>query len=630
MKRKRSPSKLFVLLCLGIAFCCLSIFISSSFLPSFVQELNGADSWKDNSFNTLQKSEYLFNLRLAQLKQETNLDEITSGDYKQNPTIEKKPLNVVLLYPDDWRHDDVGGLAPVVRTPFLNMLAQKGVHFTYNAVTTSICWVSRATMFTGQWVSRHASSYRFQPKFAAEAWRWSQTWPYLLQQHGYYVGHIGKWQYHGDGKLYNLRSIFNFTRVFEGEHWYKIINSNGTQTKINAADKAVHHTLEFLEGRPKHKPFAITVAFYPPKPVGEGVKPGEQWTPKNETKRIYENEFIPYPPYNISDAYHSLPKFIQDDRSLAKQRWIQRWSTDEHYQLGMKNYYSLITEVDRACEKIVNILEREGLLENTMVIFTTDNGLFHGAHGLAGKWYPYQESIRVPLIIYDPRMPAEKRGTKDDSLTLNVDLAETILGAAGLHAHPMMQGRDIADLYLSNFPMSAKPWRTDFYYEYPIGGGLPKDPRSTALVQKDWKYIHWDEKNYDQLFDLINDPLELNDLATNITQKNKIRLKLMKDRHKKLRYEAMAPVIPGSECDPLWRPGETIPLTAPVCYNITGIQKFRLVAKRQFLIYLKMLARLTSRAICTGHWESILVCSFISELHEYFKHNTLTFFTYTT
>jgi len=592
--------------------------MSISVLSSFTQEFNDEESSRINSLITLQNSEYHFNLRMAESKGTMNLDGIYYDDYHVYKDLKKKRMNIVLLYPDDWRHDDVGGLAPIVKTPFLNTLSRMGIHFTYNAVTTSICWVSRATMFTGQWLSRHASGYLFRPNFASETWRWSQTWPYLLQKSGYFVGHVGKWQYRGDKSMYDLKTMFNFSRVFEGEHWYEMYGNNGTKTKISGADKAVYHTLEFLEDRPKNKPFALTVAFYPPKAVGTGEEPGEQWTPKNETKKMYENEFIPYPPYNVTDAYNSLPKFLQNDRSLAKNRWNQRWRSNENYQVGMKNYYSLITEVDRACAEIVARLEREDLLENTMIIFTTDNGLFHGAHGLAGKWYPYQESIRVPLIIYDPRMPADKRGTKNDSLTLNVDLAETILGAAGLPAHPMMQGRDIADLYIPSLSSITKPWRTDFYYEYPNGGGIPVDPRSTALVQRDWKYIHWSEQNYDQLFDLTNDPLELNDLATNITEKNKMQLEKMKERHEKLRYSVMEPIIPGSECDPLRRPDEAIPLDAPYCYDVTPVGKFKRLVKRSLKLLPRKLALSTARFVCAGHWESIFMCSFIFEFSNKF------------
>ena len=149
---------------------------------------------------------------------------------------------------------------------------------------------------------------------------------------------------------------------------------------------------------------------------------------------------------------------------------------------AMKNIYALITQVDQACKEIVDELKKQDLFNNTMIIFTTDNGMFHGAHGLAGKWYPYQESIRVPLIIYDPRMPADKVGMVDESFTLNVDLAETILGAAGLKPHERMQGRDMSDLYLPNIKngktaLERKPWRDEFFYEFTFGdehqSGIP-------------------------------------------------------------------------------------------------------------------------------------------------------------
>ena len=518
-------------------------------------------------------------------------------------------LNVVILYPDDWRHDDIGGLAPVVRTPFLNRLAQQGIHFTYNAVTTSICWVSRATLFTGQYVSRHASTYLFRPAFAMSAW--NTTWPYLLQQKGYYVGHIGKWQYLDfDGYK---KKIFNWTSYHEGEHWYPR-DVKGEWKDIAAADAARDDTFRFLRERPKDKPFALTVAFYPPKAVGSHLEPGLQWRPTNETKKIYENETIPLP-YNMTEAFYNLPEFLQDEHNMGRERWTQRWRTDEHYQTGMKNYYALISHVDKVCEQIVDQLKRDHLYNNTMIIFTTDNGLFHGAHGLAGKWYPYQESIRVPLIIYDPRMPHHKRGTRDESLTLNVDLAETILGAANITPLPLMQGRDISDLYLqSTEHLEQSPWRSEFYYEYPIGTGLPKDPKSTALVRKDWKYIHFPEKDFDQLFNLVEDPLEMNDLATNITEENLVRLNEMKIRHKELKYKVMEPIIPGSECDPLRAPGSQIPENAPACYEMTELEKMifelKKVGRR---IYYRMLNGMLN-GVCSGTWQTRIGCKLLYDL----------------
>ena len=299
-----------------------------------------------------------------------------------------------------------------------------------------------------------------------------------------------------------MRRLFDWTACFEGQHWH------GSES---STDMAIDNAKRFLqEKRPKDKPFALTVALYSPKAVGDSKVPGAQWQPMNHTRRLYDN--ITYErPYDVKQAYRSLPGFLQ--RGIWRGRYDQRWHSEEQFQESMKNYHALITQVDDACRQITDIIKSQGLWNKTMVIFTSDNGLLTGAHGLAGKWNPFEESIRVPLIIYDPRMPLEKRGTIDDSFTLNIDLAETILGAAGVTPPQVMQGRDITDLYLRR---NTAPWRDEFYYEFPefIDSGIPA---SEALVRKKYKYINYPKRDktgndYEQLFDLENDPFELVDL----------------------------------------------------------------------------------------------------------------------
>jgi arylsulfatase len=392
------------------------------------------------------------------------------------------PMNVLIFYPDDMRHDSLEDARgpEVVLTPFLSKLARQGIRFTHNAVTTSICWISRATLFTGQYASQHSSNRLYCPVFTKPEY-WKYTWPSMLQRlGGYFVGHIGKWQFYNSGAFKTSR--FNWTQFHEGQHWYKQKGEH-----IHAADLSRNHAIDFLRQRPKDKPFALTVAFYPPpKPVGNDPSPGAQWSPDLEHKRMYQN-FTYVPPYNFTEAFESLPPFLK--RGDGPKRYKTRYSTSEHYQQGMKNYFALVTQVDRACRDIVEeVKKQQGIYNNTMIIFTTDNGLLQGAHGLAGKWNPFEESIRVPLIIYDPRMPQEKRGTLDDSFTLSVDLAETILGAANIDPAPTMQGRDISDLYLpgKNNNQKQEPWREEFYYEF---SPLKEFPSSSALVRKKWKYI---------------------------------------------------------------------------------------------------------------------------------------------
>jgi arylsulfatase len=243
-------------------------------------------------------------------------------------------------------------------------------------VTTSICWVSRATLFTGQYVSRH-KSYRLKtPEFYKN---WTDSWPYLLQQKaGYYTGHIGKWQYYDTPEqLLKNKKLFNYTNIFEGQHQYRVRGK-----VISAAEKTRQEVQNFLDLRPRDRPFALTAAFYPPKAIGNSFEPGGQWFPLDSTRAaFYDNETIPHP-YNETDAYNRLPYFFHKYERTARNRWKERFEGEERYQAAMKNYYSLITEVDTACREIVEALERQGILNETLIIFTTDNGLFHAEHGL--------------------------------------------------------------------------------------------------------------------------------------------------------------------------------------------------------------------------------------------------------
>lgn len=381
-------------------------------------------------------------------------------------------MNVIILYPDDWRHDDLQDANPVIKTPTFTQLAKDGIRFTYNAVTTSICWMSRATLFTGQYVSGHESAYLFRPSFASNPGQWNKTWPYLLQQAGYYVGHIGKWQYQDRGYK---NKIFNFSSYFEG--WI-VRDNQGTTEYI--ADVAKAETIRFLRNRPKDVPFAATVAFYPPKGIAE---PGHCQPNYTALYHNINHDEV----YDRAMAYSRLPSFLQNNRTEARLRYLYRFERHGNYHNNTVAQYATISHIDHVCGEIVQELHRQGIYDKTVIIVTADNGEFHGRHALADKWYPYQESIRVPLIIKDPRIPPEKRGTTDDSFVLNIDLAETILGAAGLEAPQEMHGRDIADLYVAK-PTSTKPWRQEFYYEFPLVND--KIPPSTALVQKKWVSLY--------------------------------------------------------------------------------------------------------------------------------------------
>jgi arylsulfatase len=405
---------------------------------------------------------------------------------------EAKPLNVLIFYADDWRHD-VLGLAghPVVKTPQLDKLAGEGVRFTHNYVTTAICSVSRASLYSGQWMSRHGSR-----QFVMWDTPWELSYPAILRKNGYHTGHVGKWH-----NPPNPQGKFDFNRFYHGKHWYPTLDNR----EIHATTRNENDALEFLATRPKDKPFYLNVAFFTPH--AEDPHPN-QYRPQPESVKLYEDVAIPVPPTATEAAWEKLPKFF-DAKNEGRKRWTWRFDTPEKYQRMMKNYYRLITEIDTTCGRILTELEKQGSLDHTLVIFTTDNGYYHAEHGLADKWYPHEESIRVPLIIRDPRMGKQKHGSTNGEVTLNVDLAPTILRAAGIPVPDVMQGQDIAPLYLD----AEKPdWRTEFFYEHPTIQSVDFIPASEALVRKDWKYFFWPEHRIEQLFNLTHDPKEQKDL----------------------------------------------------------------------------------------------------------------------
>jgi arylsulfatase A-like enzyme len=301
---------------------------------------------------------------------------------------------------------------------------------------------------------------------------------------------------------------------------------------IHVTQRNEQDALEFLRSRPKGKPFCLTLAFFATH--AEDGNP-RQFLPQPESMELYEDVTIPVPPNATEESWRRLPSFF-NEKNEGRVRWRWRFDTPKKYQSMMKNYFRLASEVDATCGRIIDELKQQGVLDNTLVIFTTDNGYYHGEHGLADKWYPHQESIRVPLIFVDPRMPTSKKGTTNDAFTLSVDLALTILAAAGIEAPERMQGRDIGDLYLPDVDKKGAPWRTEFFYEHPTLRSKNFIPASEALVRRDWKYMVWPEDNVEQLFDLKNDPREEHDIASDPAHAE--RIAEMRKRFKELKEAA--------------------------------------------------------------------------------------------
>jgi arylsulfatase A-like enzyme len=426
------------------------------------------------------------------------------------------PLNILLVVADDWRHDTLGCAGnPIVQTPNLDRLAQQGFRFTHASVTTAVCWVSRACIFSGQWMSRHG-----QTTTGASMANWGGCFPSLLRNRGYWVGHVGKWH---NGAF--PAADHDFGRIYYGKHWYTVDGEQVHVTQRNEND-----ALEFLRNRPTDRPFLLTVATFAPHAEDGNAL---QYLPQPETTGLYTGDTIPVPVNATDESFLRLPSFLATEQNEGRVRWHWRFDTPEKYQSMMKNYYRLCTGVDTMCGRVLAELEQQGVLDETLVIFIGDNGYFHAEHGLADKWYPFEESIRVPLIVRDPRLAAAGRGGTHDGFVLNVDLAPTILAAAGLAVPATMQGRDLTPLYLSTLPPA---WRTEFFYEHPTISNTGRIPSSQALVRQDWKYFYWPDFATEQLFGLETDPIEEHDRAADPTQA--ARLTEMRARFNELKSAA--------------------------------------------------------------------------------------------
>jgi arylsulfatase len=424
-----------------------------------------------------------------------------------------RPMNIVVLVIDDTRWDSIGAAGNrIVRTPRIDRLASEGIRFAQARVATSICMTSRASLLTGQYMSRHGID-RFGKQLTPDAF--ARTYPGVLRTAGYWTGYIGKYDV-GAARP----ADFDFVRAYHGRHW--VDGANGE--RVHVTEQNARDSIDFLRARPKDKPFLLSVGYFAPH-AEDSAK--EQYLPQEWSAALYDG--VKVPPSRLGDAkfLRALPPFLSGESNEGRIRFKWRFDTPERYQEYMIRYYRLITEVDAAVGRLVDELKAQGVYDDTLIAFIGDNGYFHGDRGLADKWYPYEQALRVPLIVRDPRLPSRSRGATRDQLALNIDVAPTVVSAAGLPVPDAMQGRDLSALYMGGG--RAPKWRDEFFYEHPTITSRDRIPSSQGVIRRDWKYVSFPEFDYEQLFNLKEDPQEVRNLAADAAyadQRVKMRQKL--------------------------------------------------------------------------------------------------------
>lgn len=438
--------------------------------------------------------------------------------------------NIIFLLADDLRYDALGCTGnKIAITPNIDALAARGSNFRKSYVTTAICSISRASYLSGQYERRHGID-DFSKSFSDSALQ--HTYPLLLRNNGYYTGFIGKY---GVGSKMPAQS-FDFWKGFPGHGTYFYKQPNGSM--IHETAMMGKQMQEFIATRDKNKPFCLSVSFKAPHSE-DGIEENNGFRPDPFFKDWYATTYFPKPITYADSFYLLFPAAwrinAHNKENEARVRFMQRFSTDEKFQTTYRAIYRLVSGIDKVVGELLSYLQQLGLNKNTIIVFASDNGYYMGEHGLEGKWYGHEESIRVPLIVYNPLV--KKQRTVVDEFVLNIDLAPTILEWAGIKVPGSMQGRSFAQLLYQK----KREWRTEFFYEHRYDPGTYPVyiPHTAGVVTTTFKYMRYYngpnsyESIFDELYYLPGDKQETENLAPQVKYGEQVKL----FREKIKRYE---------------------------------------------------------------------------------------------
>jgi N-acetylglucosamine-6-sulfatase len=417
--------------------------------------------------------------------------------------------NIVFVLVDDLRWDELGCTGhPYSKTTNIDRIAREGAMFRDAFMTTPLCSPSRGSFLTGQYAHTHGITDNVDRSTASHQ---LVTFPFLLHQSGYETAFIGKWHMGNDDKP---RPGFDRWISFKGQGTYldADINEDGKAVKSSGyiTDVLNQYAVEFIKEQ-HEKPFLVYLAHKAIHPEvtqnndgSVNLADSERFIPATRHENAYTGKSIPRRPNygRTPEGKPALQRQIGDLPPLGAAT-----VTPDAAILGRQR--SLLA-VDEGVGEILKALDDIGQLNNTIVVFTSDNGYFYGEHGLSvERRLAYEESIRMPLLMRFP--PIIKPGTVRDEFALNIDLAPTLLSLARASVPSTVQGRSLAPLLRGQ----KAAWRNSFLIEYYSDKVFPRIVQMgyKAVRNQRWKYIHYLElDSMDELYDLKNDPYEMKNL----------------------------------------------------------------------------------------------------------------------
>ena len=405
--------------------------------------------------------------------------------------------NVVVIFTDDQRWDAMGCAGhPFLKTPNLDRLAREGARFANAFCTTSLCSPSRASMLSGLYAHGHRVLNNFTDYPAA-----LPSYPKRLQESGYETAYIGKWHMGEDNDEPRAGFDYWMSHKGQGNYFDTTFNINGKRELLPGyiTPRITEKAVEWIR-KPRDKPFCLVMGHKAP-----------------------HGPFVPEPKHEHAfDGREMRRPATATDTGAGKPDWVRQRVTTWHgidgpiykacgfpgYEEFVRAYYASILSVDDSVGQVYEALRAAGILDTTLVIFTTDNGFLLGEHGAIDKRAMWEDSIRVPMLVRYPPLIRVPRVV--NQMTLHIDLAPTILDICRAKPIAGAHGRSWRPLLHWDF----SGWRQAWIYQYDYEKEFPYTPNVRGIRTERWKYIHYPhgdggpDRWKAELYDLQTDPLE--------------------------------------------------------------------------------------------------------------------------
>ncbi|MFM7206349.1 MAG: sulfatase, partial [Planctomycetaceae bacterium] len=419
--------------------------------------------------------------------------------------------NVLFILCDDLRPDAVGCYGSKhVKTPHIDRLAGEGVRFANAFCTTSLCSPSRASILTGLYAHAHGVRGNF-----TELPAHLPHWPGRFREQGYTTAYVGKWHMGEDNDGPRPGFDWFVSHKGQGKYFDTEWNVNGERRETPRGyytHVVTDYAAAWLERRKAEEPWALCIGH---------KAPHSFYLPEERYAHAFDTVRVPYPAtaFTLDDkpdwirqrlpTWHGIHGPLFEWR---KQFPDARPEAVRDFENMVHAYWGTVLSVDDSVGRLVALLEKRGERANTIIVFMGDNGLLEGEHGMVDKRTMHEPSIRIPIVVRGPGLPA---ATVIDQQVLTVDVAPSLLDLCGAPPLPAGDGRSWKQLCTSGDPA----WRTEWLYEYDYEKPFPYTPNIRGIRTDRFKFIrypHGDggpDRHLPELYDLQTDPGETRNLA---------------------------------------------------------------------------------------------------------------------